>query len=268
MSDRNLGQRIVYGVCSGLRILDLGHWTGVLLLVLLGSSSVLGQTPAEAFSAANKLYYENKFNEAAAAYEKLIQLRKGSVAVYFNLGNAWFKSGQLGRAIAAYRQAEKLSPRDPDIRANLQFARNQAQGPTFVSNRWFQWLRKLTLNEWTILAAGALWLSLLLFTAVQYRPAWKGHLRGWLILTTVGTAILCGCLGLALRRAYSSPIAIITHDAVVQEGPVEGSPTAFAVHDGAELRVVDEKDEWLLVSTDARRLGWVRRDQVLLAPPI
>src|SRR5262249_54460599 len=150
------------------------------------------------------------------------QLREGSVAVYFNLGNAWFKSGQLGRAIAAYRQAERLNPRDPDVRANLQFARNQAQGPTLVPNRWFQWLHKLTLNEWTMLAACALWLSLLLFTAVQWRPAWKSHLRGWLALAALGTAISCSCLGLALHRAYSSPTAIITHDAIVQQGPVEG----------------------------------------------
>ena len=47
-----------------------------------------------------------------------------------NLGNAYFKSGQLGKAIAAYREAEQMSPRDPDVRANLRFARNQVQGPT------------------------------------------------------------------------------------------------------------------------------------------
>ena len=75
------------------------------------------------FDTANKLYEEGKFAEAAAAYESLVQSRQVSAALYFNLGNAWFKSGQIGRAIAAYRQAEQMTPRDPDLRANLQFAR-------------------------------------------------------------------------------------------------------------------------------------------------
>ena len=235
---------------------------------LLCSLSSFAQTPVADFAGANKLYYENKFAAAAAAYEKLLQSGRTSSAVYFNLGNAWFKSGQLGRAIGAYRQAERLAPRDPDIRANLQFARNQAQGPTLAPNRWHKWLHKLTLNEWTMLAAAALWLCLLLFTFAQWRPGWRRNLRVWLMLTAGATAILCGCLGLAIYQARSLPSAIITRDALVQQGPVEGSPTAFAVHDGAELRVLEQKDEWLLVSADPRRVGWVRRDEVLLAPPI
>jgi len=246
-----------------IRVHALGFWTALLLGY---SSSLLAQTPAADFATANKLYYENKFADAAAVYEKLIRSGQSSAAVYFNLGNSWFKAGQLGRAIASYRQAESLSPRDPDIRANLQFARNQAQGPTLLLNRWQLWLHKLTLNEWTLLAAAALWLCFLLFTAVQWRPSWKSSLRMWLMLTTVATVFLCAGLGLALFQARSMPTAIITHDAVVQQGPVEGSPTAFAVHDGAELRVLEQKDEWLLVSTDPRRVGWVRRDQVLLSP--
>ena len=52
----------------------------------------------------------------------LIQAGSISTPIYFNLGNAWFKAGEAGRAILAFRQAEKLSPRDPDVRANLQFA--------------------------------------------------------------------------------------------------------------------------------------------------
>jgi len=249
--------------------MDRNLWrAAALFLLLLGTLPAFSQTPAEDFAAANKLYYENKFADAATAYEKLIQSGRATTAVYFNLGNAWFKSGQLGRAIAAYRRAERVAPRDPDVRANLQFARNQAQGPTSVPNRWQRWLQKLSLNEWTLLAGAGLWLCLGLFTAVQFRPAWKGTLQGWLVFTTLSAAVTCGCLGLALQQAHSRPTAIITQDAVVQQGPVEGSPTAFAVHDGAELRVLDQKDEWLLVSTDPRRVGWVRRDHVLLAPPI
>src|SRR5204863_6861501 len=87
------------------------------------------------FEAANRLYFEGKFSEAATTYGILEQSGEKSPALYFNWGNALFKSGQIGRAIAAYRQAEALAPRDPDIRANLQFARKQRQAPTLSPNK-------------------------------------------------------------------------------------------------------------------------------------
>src|SRR3954465_12492039 len=116
---------------------------GILLMVV----GLRAQDGPSAFEAANRLYFEGKFPEAATTYGMLAQSGQTSAALYFNWGNALFKAGQIGRAIAAYRQAEALAPRDPDVRANLQFARNQRQGPTLSPARSHQWLRKLTLNE-------------------------------------------------------------------------------------------------------------------------
>jgi tetratricopeptide (TPR) repeat protein len=220
--------------------------------------------PVPGFEAANTLYYEGKFAEAASAYEKLAQPGQASPALFFNLGNAFFKSGQIGRAIAAYRQAEALTPRDPDVRANLQFARNQVQGPTLSASRWQHWLARLTLNEWSLLAAAALWLWFLLLALLQWRPALNRPLRGYVAGLGLGTLFLCVCLAANWRQNRSASTAIvIAPDAVVHHGPLEASPNAFTVHDGAELRILDEKDDWLQVSTDPQRVGWIRRDQML-----
>ncbi|HSA09650.1 MAG TPA: tetratricopeptide repeat protein [Candidatus Paceibacterota bacterium] len=219
-----------------------------------------------AFELANKLYEEGKFAEAAAAYEKLGQSGQTAAALSFNLGNAHFKSGQIGRAIAAYRQAERLTPRDPDLRANLQFARNQIQGPTLAPSRWHRWLGRLTLNEWTLLAAGALWLWLLLLAFLQWRPALKPALRFYVLGLAILVVILAACAGAALRQARFTRTAIVTaRDAVVRFGPLAESPAAFTAHDGAELRVLDQKDDWLQVSAGPRRTGWLRRDQAVVA---
>jgi tetratricopeptide (TPR) repeat protein len=233
---------------------------------LLCPAHLHAQTSPAAFEAANKLYYENKFPEAAAAYEKLLASGGATPALYFNLGNARFKSGQLGRAITAYHQAERFTPRDPDVRANLQFARNQAQGPTLSVRLWERWLAKLTLNEWTFLALSPVWLLLLLATALQWRPAWGRSLRGFLGGLGIATVLLCGCLAAAIYETRVVRTAVvISPEAVVRSGPLEESKSAFTVHDGAELRVIDRKDDWLMVTTDPRRIGWLRRDQVLIA---
>jgi len=236
-----------------------------LLAAILLPVPVRAALSSAGFELANKLYEEGKFNEAAASYEKLSQSGQTSAALCFNLGNALFKSGQIGRAIAAYRQAEQLTPRDPDLRANLQFARNQVQGPTLLPSRWQRWLGRLTLNEWTLLAAGALWLWLLLLAFLQWRPAHKPALRFYVLGLAIVTVLLAACAGAVLRQARFTRTAIVTApDAVVRFGPLGESPAAFTAHDGAELQVLDTKDEWLQVSAGPRRSGWLRRDQAVV----
>jgi tetratricopeptide (TPR) repeat protein len=218
------------------------------------------------FDDANKLYYEGKFSEAANAYEKLAQTSPPSPALYFNLGNALFKGGQVGRAISAYHQAERFNPRDPDVRANLQFARNQTQGPTLTPQPWQRSLAKLSLNEWTLLASGSVWIWLLLIAARQWRPSWNRNLRGLVIGWSVVCAIFCGCLAVVFHEARSIQSAVvIAPEAIARHGPLDESMNAFTLHDGAEVRVLDRKDDWLLVTTDPRRTGWLRSNQVLLA---
>jgi len=238
---------------------------GLVLLALLVPLLSRAEISASAFEAANKLYEEGKYSEAATAYAKLLQTGQTSAALYFNLGNAFFKSGQMGRAVAAYRLAAQLTPRDPDVRANLQFARNQIKGPTLLPGRWQRGLSRLTLNEWTFLAAGAVWLWLLLLAARQWRPALKTPLRGSVLTVAIVAALLCACLAAAYYQVQLTRRAVvIANDVAVRHGPLGESQTAFTVSDGAELRVLDQKDEWLLVSAGPRRVGWLRRDQVIV----
>jgi tetratricopeptide (TPR) repeat protein len=246
------------------------RWLSRLALAILLSLPAFarGETSAPGFDVANRLYEEGKFGEAAAAYEKLAQPGASCAALDFNLGNACFKSGQIGRAIAAYRRATQITPRDPDVRANLQFARNQVQAPTLAPNRWQRWLGRLTLNEWTILAAGAAWLWLLALAAQQWWPALRPALKGYGLSFAIVTALLSGCLAAAWYQARVIRMAVVvTGEAVVRHGPLAESQPAFTAHDGAELKVTDQKDDWFEVSGGPQKLGWIKRDQVLLLQP-
>jgi tetratricopeptide (TPR) repeat protein len=241
----------------------------LLALVCLLALPLIGraQMAVAAFEAANKLYEEGKYSDAASAYRKILQSGDVSAAVWFNLGNACFKSSQIGHAIAAYAQAKQLAPRDPDVRANLQFARNQVSGPTLMPSRWQQWLGQLRLNEWATLAAGAFWLEFLLLGLRQWLPTLKSATRGLVI--AIGVAVLVTAAGLtaAWRQTRVNATAIvIARETTVHAGPLPESPTAFKVNDGAELRVLDRKDQWLQVGAGSQRIGWVRQDEVLLSP--
>jgi tetratricopeptide (TPR) repeat protein len=218
------------------------------------------------FEKGNELYEKGQFAAAAAAYEKLLKSGEISPSIYFNLGNALFKSGQLGRAIVNYRLADLLAPRDPDIRANLQFARNTVQGGSAVSVLWWQRaVQRLTLNEWTMFAATALWIWFLLLALGRLRPSWSGRLRRPAVFAGAAFVVTAICLALAWNSRFGVRWAVVvTPEAVVRNGPLDESPTYFVVRDGAELQVLDSKADWLQVTDAARRTGWLRRQQVAL----
>lgn len=251
------------------RLMSFSFTTAAVMMTFAVWSAPDSGSAVAAFDSANKLFEEGKFSDAAAAYERLLQGGATSPTLYFNWGNAQFKAGRTGRAIAAYRKAEELIPRDPDVRANLRFAREQVQGPTLRAGWRERLLSALSLNEWSIAAAGNLWVLFALLVIRQVRPAAKRALRNWVFLAAACLVVLGMGLGLRLQARLGAQTAIVVvSDATIRNGPFEESPTAFTARDGAELRVQDQKDEWLQVTAGPRRLGWLPRAQVVVVPAL
>jgi hypothetical protein len=188
-----------------------------------------------------------------------------SAPVYFNLGNAFLKSSQLGRAIAAYRKAEKLSPRDPDVRANLQFARDQGGGgASSPVLRWENWIGKLTLNEWTAATSIAASILFLLLAIRHWRLDWKKSFRGILLVTGIFCVFFAICLAAAIRKElFVQSAVIIVPEAVVRLGPFDESQSAFTLRDGAEVTVMDQKDDWTQIADASSRTGWLLEKQMV-----
>src|SRR6266516_756133 len=207
----------------------------LILLLLCAWNVARADDVSTAFDQANRLYEEGKFTEAAAAYEKMLRQGQASPALYFNLGNALFKSGQVGRALLNYRLAERLAPRDPDIRANLKFARNSV-GPAPTPNWWQRWTSRLTLDEWTLLTFGAFWLWLGLLTLGQWRHALRKSLGGYTATAGVCTALLALCLGQeSYNRFAIKSVIVAAREAVVRYRPWHESQNHLTVSDGMEV---------------------------------
>jgi tetratricopeptide (TPR) repeat protein len=249
------------------KILCVRGWWIFVLVALLGTSvtRLRADDLAMGFDSANKLYAEGKYAEAAAAYDKLLAGGNVSEAIYFNRGNALFKAGQLGRAIASYRQAELLAPRDSVLRANLQLARTRARGGSpYHGNRWVGLVSWLGLNEWAVLLMVAFWVLFILLAVGQWRKELKTSVRTYVWLAGGAFVVFFVCLG-TMHNQYRSPSAIVVvGETEVRNGPLDESPGIFKVRDGAELEVTDQKDGWLQVIDVAQRMGWVRQDQVIL----
>jgi tetratricopeptide (TPR) repeat protein len=239
----------------------------ILLAAICFAGNLFAADVTTDFSAANKLYAEGKFSEAATAYEKILQTAGQSPALLFNYGNAEFKAGHLGRAIAAYRQAQLRSPREAELRANLAYARTQVQGATVRPHRWQNWAGSLTLNEGAVLTAVCFWALFGLLIARQIRPELAPRLRTATRLVVALTIVSSAVLAVRATEHFTKPVAVVTEDNVTaRSGPFAEAQSVFTARDGAELSVLNQHDDWVQVSGGSGKIGWLNTNQVVVLP--
>ncbi|MBM3892657.1 MAG: hypothetical protein FJ388_26360 [Verrucomicrobia bacterium] len=245
--------------------LVLGFWSF--------AASSLANTPP-AFRDAATLYDAGQFEQAAARYESVAAAGVRSANLFFNLGNAWFKAGQTGRAILNYERARHLQPRDPDIRGNLDFVVKESRARDTVATSgltvWLAGLRDyLTVGEWTTLTALGYWLAMAAAIVFVWLPA-SIEWRRWLRLVIAGFAVLAvlGGIGLAAKITVESgpPPAIIVakKEVVVRFAPVDDAQRHYTAVEGQKLWVIGERESrmegvpgWFKVERADGAEGWV-----------
>jgi tetratricopeptide (TPR) repeat protein len=240
-------------------------WLSILLTVVC-AGKLLAADAAGDFAAANKLYAQGNFPGAAAAYETILQNDGQSAALWFNCGNAEFKAGHLGKTIVAYRHAELLTPRDAELRANLAFVRNQVQGASLRESAWQRWAGTLSLDEGAVLTAVLFWAMFALLIARQIRPALVPRLRTVTRLVVALTVFSAAVLALQAANHFNSAVAVVTSEATARSGPFEDAQSVFNSRDGAELKVLDWHDDWVQVTDNTGKIGWLNQKQAEVLP--
>lgn len=216
-----------------------------------------------AFDAANRLLAQGQAEAAVHAYEAVAPTGTSSVALERNWAQACYLSQHPGAALLHLRRAERLSPRDESVRADLELLRSRlgtvkaaAGGPAF--------LRGLRLDEWAGLTLSATWLWFTLLLAARLSPRGRSALKGFDVGAGVVALALGGLLVAAFTEQSRAPDAIVlAGDTPVHQSPLDEAKVTFTVPAATELRVRDSKDGWLLVEDPAApRFGWLKQTQV------
>ncbi len=239
----------------------------VLLVMFAVSTRAADETPQAIFFRGNALYADGRYADAAAAYERLLATGVASASTYFNLGNAYLKEGQVGRAVLAYERAARLAPGDPDLRANLAFAREQA-GTEEPHPRW-RWLLLPLAASWStdalLAAAAAAWWTLMLLLVVRLlRPdARRGAARAAL-LAGAALVVLGASAAYRLLTVDLPPTVVVVAlgETAVRFEPSESGTVHFQVKPGATLRRLGERAGWVQVGRDDGRRGWLASSAV------
>ncbi len=262
---------ISFDICSGMMkvlFFKRNALPNIILLIFLCSICLNAGTVDEKFEQANKYYEIGRYDESASVYENIINSGHQSVAIYFNWGNALFKSGKIGKAIYAYLKAERISPRDPDVKANLEFARRTVSNDTVTSKKkWIDYINKFSLNEWTICTAFVLWCFFVMLAICQWRTEYKNKLQFPIRISLILFIFFGLGLGLSAYNRVKTRIAVvIVQEGSAHQGPFDESPNKFALKDGLEFNVLDTKGEWIQVIDSSNRIGWVKTNQVIILP--
>jgi tetratricopeptide (TPR) repeat protein len=214
-------------------------------------------------AAANQRYEAGEFAAAAQGYQALVDAGVRDGRLYYNLGNAYFKSGDLGRAILNYRRAQRLLPRDGDVDANLKLARAQTLDRIETENkaalvalaqRAIHWL---TLDE---AAAVALVLWIILCGLVIGALLWPARRRlGRYAAGVVAGILLLTLLSIGIRlwdARREPPAVVVAPEIAVRSGPGEDYLTEFELHAGAQVRLIEQRGDWVRLVLPGGLQGW------------
>ena len=221
------------------------------------------------FRQANDAYVEKDYGKAVALYGELVQAGYCSSELFYNLGNAFYRQGELAHALLYYERALRLDPSNADIRANIAFVNSQTvdqmeQMPEFFLHRW--WLALSEIFSSTGWAVVSILCSLFFFTALAFFFL-SSNVERRLRLLLVAFLLLCvtaSSIGLAFRQLPENHVeeAIVTaYSVTVKSTPDASGTDLFTVHEGMKVRVSDRVGDWMEVVFPNGNKGWILKRQ-------
>ena len=233
------------------------------MIVLCTIASLAAISPAFAqsdapFSKANQEFAAGQFKEAIDGYEALVRSGEWSANLFYDLGNAYFRTGDFGHAILNYERALALDPRHPEADANLRIARDEARALELAPSRAEHALRFMTLNQYAITAAIAFWIAVF---GIAASLVMRRRSAGVITLTTMSLSIfaLAGAAIVSLESGNKGPaLAIVTDkDVEARVATADNANRVLALPAGSEIRIMSRRGDWIYAALPNNLRGWI-----------
>lgn len=222
------------------------------------------------YKQANEMYKKGNYSDAAKLYEEA--LKTGiSPELYYNLGNAYYKTSEIGLSILNYERAIRLKPSYKEAQTNLQFVQqkvvdNLTATPGFFVKRWMlSVLECFTSNQWAAVSIFTFVLSLgliLLFAFSRERKIRKLTFYGAFFILTLSIASFI-MSGLRKDQMLKHRDAIIMNGAVTAKSSPDKSGTdLFQLHEGTKVQVKSTLSNWAEIELENGAIGWVEENAI------
>ena len=236
-------------------------------LSLVSANRVLAQDDTEVwFDQANAAYNATAYDSALMLYNRIVDAGLESSALYFNMGDAYYKTREYPMAIYCYEKALKLDPSNEDARVNLEIAnaaivdKIEPVPQSFIVRGWNNLKVCFSGDQWAVLSVIAfafLLVCLFLFLRAS-RTGWRktGFFVGLIMLVILVLSVLFAAQ--LKREALTDDHAIVmTPTVTVKSSPNEASVDLFVLHEGTKVTLLDEADGWNKIKIANGSIGWL-----------
>ncbi len=216
------------------------------------------------FADANAQYAEGNYAEAATQYEQILQ-EQPTAEVYYNLGNAYFKQGELAQSILAYERALRLKPSFKDAKHNLQFAQsriidNIEDTQSFFLSNWLKAIRNaLSQRVWMVGSIVLFIMALVGFFLFAFsQTLWLRKTAFYCsVIALVVSVMACANAGSLYQRDTQRSEAIIMQGIVnAKSSPDRSGNDLFTVHEGTKVEIHEVIGDWCCVHV-GNNIGWM-----------
>ena len=247
--------------------------SGSALMLMLVAAMMLLPLSAGAITKQNadNEYAKKNYTQAIADYQEL--LKDGvSADIYYNLGNAYYRTDNITQALLAYERAHLLSPGDADIRFNLEMARSKTidkitpQSEMFFVTWYKALVNLMSVDGWAYTACLSLLIAIIAMLFYLFHGNDKVRAGGFYAsITFIVIFILANIFAFEQRDLLINRTgAIITSPAVtVKNGPSANAGSAFVIHEGTRVDIIDKSlANWRSIRLADGREGWITTKQL------
>ena len=226
----------------------------------------------DSLAGANQLYNSAKYQDAIRKYQFVVAQGFESSELYFNLGNAFYKTGNATYAILNYERAKKLAPNDEDIHYNLEMAHTQIVDnivnlpePGFL-RWWKQLINSQSISFWGTWSIITFFAFLTLFGLFLLSSTYRiKRLAFWFSLASITSSLITFGVGSHLTsKLINHNTAVITERSLrIKASPSETGTELFIVHEGITVQITDKLGDWVNVSLPDGNKGWIKESSMI-----
>jgi hypothetical protein len=234
-----------------------------LILLLFPAVACFGSNN-DIWAEANAAYDQGDFNSAIEGYRKLLERGHRHPVVYYNLGNAYFKKGKIGLAIAAYGHSLKIDPSFKSARENLEYVRKftvdkvEEKAKGFLLNIWYGLVGLLTAEEYFVMTAIVYWILCAIITFLMIDVGRREFLTYLLILFSTIFILGIATTRFVVKQTHSTRWGVVVVPSVeLREGPGEEFEKIFTGHEGLEFKILSQRQDYYLIELGSGLKGWI-----------
>lgn len=238
--------------------------------IIILASGIRAEDVRALMDSAAVYYDQAEYHLSIEKYHEVRGRGYNSAELQYNLGNAYFKKGELAESILHYERARLLAPNDADIAFNLKLAQQHVTDQVEAVKEVFLkvWIEKMqhwwTSKTWVLISISffVLCIALLIWMLIRHNTAGKGLIFGLAIFSLILSALSLGFSLSNYKQITANDDAIVFESVLVKSSPNETGINLFEIHEGLKVSMLDSLNNYTEIRLADGKQGWVPRNTI------